>query len=354
MTDASPQPATGQISRFLDWWGGELSSMLPGWLGGALGLFQETVLLVPEADGFIARSGFTGRGKVIGQLNLPSVAARVAALRAAGVECVLQLAADQGLLRQAPIAHAALSRGFEAFWGEIERQTPFAPDQVYLGYTAGTALDPRGRVMTRFAVAPCAGVDAVLQRLSEFGISPDRITLADPDAAESPGVTVRRLALLSRRAPKMLLAAAALLFVIALASPFVHNRAMLAEIQAELETVRASAITGAGNRQNRNDAQAQLAYLATHRNARPPVVAVLDALTRALPDTSHAGQFNLSGTELTVQGVARSAPGLIAPLEALPIVSEVGFAAPVLRDPAADNEQFHLLIKLRPASGAAP
>lgn len=347
-------PQGGMISKFLRWWGAELMALAPRGLGAALGLSQEIALITQDGGDFIVvadRRSFGG-APATGALSSPDMASMLSARRAAGAECVLRLQAEQGLRREAHIAHAALARGFDAFRGEIERQTPFAPDQVYLGYTTDTALDPRGRVLAKFVVAPCAAVDETLDRLRSFGVTPDRITLADAADPAYPGDTVRRLALLRRHAPKRLLIAALLLLIAALVSPFIQNAVMRQTIQSELVLLRKDPALLA-QQHSRPDAQAQFSYLAAQRGGRLPSVAILDALSKALPDTAHLAQFNLSGSELSLQGVARSASNLIAPIEALEMVAEVGFAAPVLRDPAAGYEQFQLTLKLRDP-GAAP
>lgn len=337
--------SSGSITRFLRWWGAELSGLVPAALIHALGWFQEIMLITPDGDDFMVAAG----SAQIGALRLPGVAAILDERRAAGAECVLRLPAAQGLRREAHIAHAALARGFEAFRGEIERQTPFAPDQVYLGYRAETAIDPRGRVLTRFVVAPCAALDDMLRRLAGFGVTPDRVTLADAADPAHPGDTLRRLASVRRHPPKKLLMAALLLLLAALASPFLHTAVALSATQAEIARLR-NTLAHQPQPAGGADAPAQLAYLAAQRGARPPAVALLDALTRAVPDSAYLAQFNLSGDELALQGVARPASGLIAPLEALPMVAEAGFKAPVLHDPASGQEQFQLRLKLRGTS----
>lgn len=334
--------STGSVTRFLRWWGAELSGLVPpGWVN-ALGQFQEILLITPDGDDFVVAAG----AAQLGALSTPGVAAVLAARRTAGAECVLRLPAAQGLRREAHIAHAALPRGFEAFRGEIERQTPFTPDQVYLGYTAETALDPRGRVLARFVVAPCAALDGMLLRLAGFGVTPDRVTLADAADPAHAGDTLRRLSAVRRYPPSKLLIAALLLLLAALASPFLHAEVAILATRSETARLRGD-LAHQPQPPGGGDAQAQLAYLAAQRGGRPPMVALLEALTLATPDTAYLAQFNLSGDELSLQGVAGSASGLIAPLEALPMVAEAGFAAPVLRDPASGQEQFQLRLKLR-------
>lgn len=66
-----------------------------------------------------------------------------------------------------------MPRGYDAVAGEIERQTPFAPDQVYLGYHVEDAIDPRGRVTAHLAQFELSGRTLALQGVAHA--APDLI-----------------------------------------------------------------------------------------------------------------------------------------------------------------------------------
>lgn len=345
----------GRIGALLHWWGAELSALLPRGLALALGLAHEILLLLPEGEDFRLCVFRLGRAQPAGLISQSSVHTLLTQRQEAGAECVLRIPPELGLRRQAPLAVSALSKGFEAVSGEIERQTPFAPDQVYLGYEVEDRPDARGRVMAKLALVPCETADALLGKLARAGITLDRITLAE-DMAETPGDTVHILK--ARRKippPKFMLLGVAALAVLALISPYARNALTLSSLHTELNAVQRLAAGEAAKRRADRDAGAQLNELAERRGGRPPVIVLLDAMSRALPDTAHLAQFELTGQRLTLQGVARSASELIAPLEALPFAAKVEFSAPVLRDPASGLEQFQLSIALSaatPASGA--
>ena len=351
-TGQNPDLKQGSITAFLRWWGAELWTMAPPRLAVLLGLAHESVLLVPAGDDFTVHRLPGSMARPLGQLSQAGMTDQVARYRATGAECILRIPSAQGLRRQAPIAVSALPRGHDAVAGEIERQTPFGPDQVYLGYHVEDMIDPRGRVMAHLALVPCASTDILLQTLSRSGIIPDRITLADNANENSAGDTVHILAPLRQEpAPKILLAAVSILLLVSLASPFWQNSVALSQVEKALALARQAVLPdGPGN--GAGDAQSQTAHLVELRGQRPPVTALLNAISAALPDTAHLGQFELSGRMLALQGVAHAASELIAPLEALDQVAKVEFSAPTLRAPASGLEQFQLTIQLRAASVA--
>lgn len=343
----------GRITAFLRWWGAELLALLPARLAFLLGLASESVLLVPDGDDFTVQRLLGNTVRPLGLLSRAEGRDQVARFRATGAECVLRIPSDLGLRRQAPIAVSALSQGLDAVAGEIERQTPFSPDQVYLGYRVDDAIDARGRVTAHLSLVPCASADGMLQTLARSGIVPDRITLADDAGAHSAGDTVHILTPRSKDAPpKLLLAAICILMLAALASPFLRNAMSLSRVQTELVLARQAAISVTDRNSGTGDAQSQMAWLATQRGQRPPVTDLLNVLGAALPDTAYLAQFELSGRTLSLQGVARTASDLIAPLEALPLVAKVEFTAPTLRNPVEGLEQFQLTLLLHNAAAA--
>lgn len=354
-TGRSPASRQGFVTAFLRWWGGELRAMTPDRLAVMLGISEEIVLLVPAGDDFTVQRLAGKAPQNLGSVTQPGVAARVARLRAAGALCVLRIPSDRGLRRRALIAVSALARGFDAVAGEIERQTPFAPDQVYAGYRAEEAADAHGRVLAHLALVPIASVDAVLQTLAGCGIIPDRISLADDADAHAPGDTVHIIA--SRRmdpAPKFLFTVAGVLLTFALASPHWRNAVALSRLEPELNLARQEALAASQTHNGLGDAQAQINWLAAMRAQRPPVTDLLNAISAAIPDTAYLAQFELSGRLLALQGVAGSASALVAPLEALPMVAKVEFSAPTLRDPLSGLEQFQITLTLQGAAQPEP
>lgn len=349
--EQNPDLKQGRITAFLCWWGAELRKLVPPRLAVLAGLGHEAIVLTPGGDDFTVWRFSGDVAQKLGLLSHAGMGDQVARHRAAGAECILRIPSTQGLRRQAPIAVSALPRGYEAVAGEIERQTPFTPDQVYLGYHVEEVIDPRGRVMAHLALVPCASTDLILQELSKSGIVPDRITLADDSNENSLGDSVHILSSVRKEpTPKLLLMAVSALLLVSLASPFWQNSVALSQVEKALVAARQAVLSANDSKSGAGNAQSRIAYLVELRNRRVPVITLLNAISTAFPDTAYLGQFELSGRMLALQGVTRAAPELIAPLEALDPVAKVEFSAPTLHDPASGLEQFQLTIQLHPAS----
>jgi general secretion pathway protein L len=87
-------------------------------------------------------------------------------------------------------------------------------------------------------------------------------------------------------------------------------------------------------------------------------VIVLEALSRAIPDSAHLLEIRLEGTTLRLIGLADDAPAMLAPLEQSGHLTGVRFFAPTTRGSDGRLFRFHIEARVEPhtkiADEAAP
>ena len=91
---------------------------------------------------------------------------------------------------------------------------------------------------------------------------------------------------------------------------------------------------------------AERAWVAKETSAAS--VIVIEALSRALPDTAYLTEIRLEGTTLRIVGLAGDAPALLAPLEQSGHLSSVRFFAPTTRGPDGKHFRFHIEARVEP------
>jgi general secretion pathway protein L len=82
----------------------------------------------------------------------------------------------------------------------------------------------------------------------------------------------------------------------------------------------------------------------------PSAAIVLEALSRALPDTAHLTELRLLGATLNIAGLTSDAPSLIAPLEHSGSLTDVRFSAPTTRGSDDAHFSFHIVGLVEPQS----
>lgn len=85
------------------------------------------------------------------------------------------------------------------------------------------------------------------------------------------------------------------------------------------------------------------------RRERLPAVAILEEVSKLLPDNVHLVSLALDGDQLTIKGQGNGVPGLIQVLEASPAFQSVNFAAATELDQNSNADAFSLIATLEKA-----
>ena len=232
---------------------------------------------------------------------------------------------------------------------EIERHFPFPAERLHyrhrvIARTNDGAAGP-GTLEVELAAVPRQTVAEICAELAEAGVTPSSIALAAEDRYVLAVNGVRkRLPRLMGRDRALLLAAGALL-VTALVSPFLQQRVRLANVERELAALKPQAQQNLERSERERLSGERAAALLRLTAERPPLVTVLDALTKAVPDGAWLLSLALNGRDLVIDGLAPSAAAIALALEKSQAFTEVVFRAPITRDPGTGLEHFQFAAK---------
>ena len=122
----------------------------------------------------------------------------------------------------------------------------------------------------------------------------------------------------------------------------IDGRLRIAAAEQELATLQPQAQAALDRRDKQRTAAAALAGPLRLVSARPAVVAVLDLLTKAVPDGSYLTSLSLTGREIVVDGLSPSAAEVALALDRSHAFTNIVFRAPITRDPQSGLEHFAL------------
>ncbi len=352
------------LPGFLRWWGGELTAMLPARLRGWVRRGPD-VLWLSVADGNIyARRVRTGESLLTIPADLPAEARRAAFTQAcAGIDPddrrqVLVVPAAQALQRRLvmPLAAAADPRRVAGY--ELDRQTPFKPEQVYYDARVSAVPAPAGHVALDLYVVPAAELDPALEKLASSGAQVDAIDVLGEDG-EPAGIDLlpadrrphrpdRR-----RRLNWALGAACIVLLVLVMAQWLDNRRAALAGMQAEVAAMKQRATHSEQLRGQLAGAIAASKFLVKRKAEHPSPLEVLNELTTHLPNTASLDSLTLDGSGgLDMNGEAVKAAALVDTFSKSPLLAEPRLQGVIQPDPATGKERFELVARVRQRGGA--
>lgn len=348
------------VGRFFAWWGGELAATLPRRVRELLtGRTQARVL---EFDrGEIRVFEYRGLHKSeLGHVALadlendsnPAALADARRLFHKPVKARIVLPPDQALykLLTLPIMATADLRDALAF--QIDRQTPFSPDNVYFDYRIRERDNQAKRLSVELVVAPRPVVERAVATARRLGADPSSVGVSGPTGANLPEFNLLPRAMASRQ--RNLRPLLVLLIVVAIAA----GAWAFARIALDQKTATATALFQQVDlaRQRAEKIQAlkderdalirQSGFLSERKARAPKPVLFIEELTRALPDHTWLFHLQQNGTQLRLSGYTSDASSLIGLVGALPMFDDPKFGSPVTHDPRRDKDRFNLVVEL--------
>jgi general secretion pathway protein L len=323
---------------------------------------QRTLLISEENDTLLVRqSGKDAAGSDAGPKPevLSGSTAKHVARSARGRFVILVLSAEKIVTRHLNVP--AQAREFLAgiVRNQIERLSPWPAGEVMHGFYVNA--EDGGSLDIQVLMTSRATIDGARATLAAAGLQVDRIVASRPDTDATP-TTGKLVTLWSQAADApqedMVTAtrligggiAAAVawavilsIFTLTMASSIRHEDE---ELAARTKTLQRQLQAGRTPASMASLPAPQRAWLSKETAASS--VIVLEALSRALPDSAHLAEIKLDGTTLRIIGNADDAPALLAPLEQTGHLSNVHFFAPTTRGPDGRQFRFHIEARIEP------
>jgi len=268
---------------------------------------------------------------------------------------VLRLAAGVALQKRmsVPVSARQHLEGLLGF--EMDRETPYARDEVYWDYAIRRQDRANNRLDVDLVIVPRSMVDPLTEAARRAGFDFNGIEVA----AGVNQTTLIRLGerrrwqwLRSQKPLAAMAAAACVLAVGTIAVPFIRQQNAIADADAAVVALTDEAHEAAKLRQAVDQLANTLAYLKKERERTGSALEALAATTRALPDDTYLTSFNLRENRLTITGLSPSAAQLVGSLAQSRDFREPDFDSPVLQNDNDGLETFTISVTLKPAGAS--
>ena len=175
------------LRDFLAWWCAQLADLLPQELRRSALSTGDALIVAPigplgrgveAVDVGLRRNG---KGNSLGRFALGAIG--MADLpRVAGRTTLLLLGEADVLGKTVTLPLAAERELDQALAFEMDRETPFAPEELYWDYRVTEADRQNGRLQVRLSLVPKNVLDPLLADLAAVGLRPSAVEIADgPD-----------------------------------------------------------------------------------------------------------------------------------------------------------------------------
>ena len=352
--------STHMVGRFFTWWGGELAALVPAALRETLG--RRPPLLVLEFTREEIRFSET-RGKhtrELGHVTLaelepdpnPAAVAQVKRLSRKAAKTAILLPPQQALYKALTLPVMAAGDLRDALAFQIDRQTPFSPDNVYFDYRVGERDDNAKRLSIDLVVAPRPVVERAVKTARGLGFELSAVGVGGINGADPFELNLLPRALASRRRNlRPVVAIAAIIALLAggwtVAQAALDGRTTVADALTErVDLVRQRANKIQALKDERDALIVQNQFLSRRKARAPKPVLFLEELTRVLPDHTWLFHLQQDGTRLRLSGYTSDASSLIGLVGALPAFTDPKFGSPVTHDPRREKDRFNIVVEL--------
>jgi general secretion pathway protein L len=355
------------FSRFIVWWLHELSAFIPPsvrhWYfgrGNVLTVQLEAALLVFKK---LQLTSLTE----IGRIDLKDVANDQ---RKGSVQRYLNqitnsrifrlylcLPPDRMLRKQLhlPLATEENIRQTLAF--ELDRQTPFKPDQLYFDYKIIDRLETEQVLLVELIVLPKDIVEDHIRQAAILGL-PITAAVLEQDILrygdKSPNFLPALMQPKSSRRRIWLnfgfFSIALALMTMSIVVPLWHKREQAIVLnglvlEAKMQAARTDVL-----RTQLDELVAEHNFPVDQKNTRVSTLVLLNELSKLLPDDTWISLFELNGTDLQIQGETGSSSKLIEAIENSGLVKGASYKSPLTQIPGTAMERFHLAAATRSPS----
>ncbi|MEZ5931999.1 MAG: PilN domain-containing protein [Alphaproteobacteria bacterium] len=334
---------------FMRWWLGELGSFLPGWMAADNRQTGPALILDLQDSGAVLAARRSRRSKTLGRTDDEGRATGFEALRKRRYRrwpLIVRLAPDLGMQKVIDLPLAARNDLDNLLQFELDRLTPFSPDEVFFAWRVQSSDRATGRMSVALDMAPKALVERAFDLAAEHGRGVDRVEI------EGGGTEPLNLLQSTTKAenggrfrhvlPLLVLALA----IAAVWIPLDRQQRVVDRLEADVTALKASAEETLALRDKLDAEASEAGFLARAKNSRPSMTAILAELTELIPDHSYILQLEIGDGEVQLSGYADKASDLITILDRSEMFASPEFRSAVTRDPRVGKERFQIAAEL--------
>jgi general secretion pathway protein L len=335
------------LSRYWNWWVGQISDALPKLSSVRK---RAAISAVPHGEGLQLR-GRDNASNILGELSFDmtegqrqAVLDRVEREIGGNPRVVLVVPNNAGLQREAELPLAAEAHLAAVCANELERWTPWRPDQAVFSVKILERSEAEGKLLIELAAVPRFVFSRSAELLRENGLLLVGLLRERPDQNPQfievePELEGSRKILRRARVAGILAACGVVLLV---AGAFTYELIAIKRLDLRLAEIGGEVEEAQKLAESAKKLTYQARYADEVKLGRASPIMVLNGLSELLPDDCWLEAMSMEGDKLTMQGRARDALSLLPLLNSSGRFQDVKFESEVIRDAEAGLDTFNI------------
>ena len=271
---------------------------------------------------------------------------------------IFRLTKKYAIQKELSLPAAAKENLYQVVTYELSRYSPFSAEHAYYAVKALDVVNEPGQIRVMLILTAREVLDTFSRDLRSFGMIPkfadyDELPNDLEDNDEPYNLLPEWLREKTDRSAQFIHASltglVALLLVAALALPVWFESRSVNALQEKIDAIEKEAKNTKALQAEVDALVDETQQLITKKTEKPPVVAVLDTLSKLIKDDTWLAYAQYASGQLQIQGESPAASTLISVLEASDVFANAKFVSPVTRDNVSKLERFQITVDITKA-----
>jgi general secretion pathway protein L len=236
---------------------------------------------------------------------------------------------------------------------EIDRITPFRADEIFWQFAVAQRDRAKGQMTIRLSLVPKAPWATLLTALAASGVPATTIELPQSGRRIDVDRNLSRREQWARHRQWGVAGLFGVMAVLAIIVPFVTQALALHAVSQQIASLRPDVAKADTLRRQITNGTTGIDAIAAEEARTGDVLAVLAAVTDALPDDTYLTSLSLRQGHLSLSGQSTAAAQLIGTLSGQHLLRNAAFDAPITRSDQAKLDLFSIRADLV-GSGSRP
>lgn len=357
--------AREKLESFFIWWGKELASCIPApirrWYFGKGNILavkiddSHAVFLRPELGGLheVADLNFSNSSLENSKKTITSKLAQITEGKI--FQIFLCLPSAHALRKHIRLPVAVEENLKQTLEFELDRQTPFKSDQVYFDYRIVERLPSEQQLLVEFVVIRKDIVEQHIRSAAEIGLSVKGAVLAEDLIADRESVMNFLPAMTTHVSNNQrwwinlcFFALTIVLLASVMALPLWQKRTAAIMLNRLMGEAKTASHRTESLRNKLDSLVAEHNFTAGQKASQLASFTLTTQLSKLLPDDTWLSQFDVTGSEIQLQGETGSSSKLMEIMENSGFLKDASYKSPLTQIPGTTVERFHIAATSKP------
>ncbi len=364
-----------ELKPFLRWWGRELRFLVPTKLRQFFYTPRGVIIVRPVENQFELHYEINGQQEFLTAVAREGFNSEIVKNLISNDErfknaiFVLRLSNNEALNKTLNLPLAAQANITQVVSYELDRYSPFKAEQVYFSTRLEHIDNEAAQIVVQLLLTPRHILETLYAECKTLGISLHYIDVENcPNDLRQlhsaynllPAHLQPKIANTPRRIIAGLLTSLTILSLSSLVLPVWLEYQAINDLQTKISKIEKEVKAVKTLQADMDALREENQLLINEKTASPPVVAILNELSKLMRDDSWLSYLQYSDGQLQLQGESPTASNLLADLEAFGKISsgegfdyfaKANFASPVTQDKASGMERFQISAEItKPAN----